>query len=461
MKKQSIHPTGIAQAFALNETFFSTTDERGVITSGNKVFSRTSGYALDELIGTAHNIVRHPDMPRCVFKMLWDCGQEGQPFMGYVKNLAKNGNHYWVFALIVSIPSGFLSVRIKPTTQVLDTIEVLYQRLVACENTALSDGRTLPEAMALSQEMLDREVETLGYESYQSFSRYSLNAEIKQRDEGLAANDLRLFPEELVVGQGGKANHLKAIYNQTFDTYDRLGSLLENLDTFSLIYDDIQGRQFTVQKVAEEFRLNALNANIASEPLGQLGVTIGTVTQFLHEYSTNLSQKVDALADNISITTVSIADIAAYLATARLQLEMLLSFLAEIVSSSTSPKEADRLLVMAKDLRTAFSDTLERATSAIRQVQRRLPELKDNKEEIRKLIVYLNVAQISGHTESMRIDEVDHLRSMFNDLRDRIDSAKGELEHLENIVNQLTQITEQSAKKLAYVSEFLSQEIAV
>src|SRR4051812_39423368 len=93
-------PGSTEQPFEVDELFFSATDRKGIITSGNSVFVRVSGYGRDELVGRAHNLVRHPDMPRAVFQVLWDYLEAGRPIAAYVKNLAKNGNPYWVVATV-------------------------------------------------------------------------------------------------------------------------------------------------------------------------------------------------------------------------------------------------------------------------------------------------------------------------------------------------------------------------
>ena len=92
MRKPHCPPRDIARDFKVSEAFFSTTDTRGVIQAGNRVFSRISGYTEAELIGKPHNIIRHPDVPRAVFKLLWDTLEAGQPICAYVKNMAKDGS---------------------------------------------------------------------------------------------------------------------------------------------------------------------------------------------------------------------------------------------------------------------------------------------------------------------------------------------------------------------------------
>ena len=118
------------------------TDLKGRITYGNEVFIKLSGYEERELLGKPHNIVRHPQMPKCIFKLLWERIQSGEEIFAYVVNQAKNGDHYWVFANVT--PSfdnngkiiGYYSVRRKPKSDALKTIQALYATLINAEKIA-------------------------------------------------------------------------------------------------------------------------------------------------------------------------------------------------------------------------------------------------------------------------------------------------------------------------------------
>lgn len=78
------------------KVIISETDSFGTITNVNNVFLEVSGYTMAELIGQPHNVVRHPDMPKIIFKILWDNLKKGNNFIGIIKNLAKSGCYYWV-----------------------------------------------------------------------------------------------------------------------------------------------------------------------------------------------------------------------------------------------------------------------------------------------------------------------------------------------------------------------------
>ena len=122
-----VTPTDVEVFFDQNDIIVSKTDLKGRITYANRTFCDVAGYAESELLGQPHNIIRHPDMPRAVFKLLWDVVLDGREVFAYVKNMAKNGDYYWVFAHVT--PSlnrnkrivGFHSSRRVPDRKILDT----------------------------------------------------------------------------------------------------------------------------------------------------------------------------------------------------------------------------------------------------------------------------------------------------------------------------------------------------
>ena len=120
---------------AEDEFIVSKTDRKGKITYGNRIFIEISGYAESELLGQPHNIIRHPDMPRAVFQLLWQTLQQGSEFFGLIKNRTKQGNFYWAFANVT--PSydpkgqllGYYSVRRCPRRDGVQTITQIYQAM--------------------------------------------------------------------------------------------------------------------------------------------------------------------------------------------------------------------------------------------------------------------------------------------------------------------------------------------
>ena len=137
--RRAIQATGHERFLGENELIVSKTDPQGRITYANRTFERISGFDQDDLMGAAHSIVRHPDMPRGVFKLLWDTIESGREVFAYVVNHAKNGDHYWVFAHVT--PSfdatgrviGYHSNRRKPERTAVEAIKSVYALLLAEE----------------------------------------------------------------------------------------------------------------------------------------------------------------------------------------------------------------------------------------------------------------------------------------------------------------------------------------
>ena len=140
--KQPITPTSIERQMREDDFIVSKTDLKGRITYGNRIFIEFSGYSESELLGSQHNIIRHPDMPRAVFKLLWDAIQTKQECNAYVKNMAKDGSFYWVFANVT--PNfdrdgnviGYFSVRRKPKASGVKTVTDLYRAMLDAERRA-------------------------------------------------------------------------------------------------------------------------------------------------------------------------------------------------------------------------------------------------------------------------------------------------------------------------------------
>ncbi|WP_343222695.1 PAS domain-containing methyl-accepting chemotaxis protein [Marinobacterium ramblicola] len=134
--KTNLPVTQIEDDYSASSNILSTTDLRGSITYVNEDFVRISGFAQQELLGSNHNMVRHPDMPSAAFRDLWTRVRNGHSWMGVVKNRCKNGNHYWVDAYVTPIERNgrieeYQSVRRKPERQVVARAEKLYTKLNA------------------------------------------------------------------------------------------------------------------------------------------------------------------------------------------------------------------------------------------------------------------------------------------------------------------------------------------
>jgi len=163
-------PTQIEKVLGEEDFIVSKTDPKGIITYGNRIFIQMSGYSEVELLGAPHSILRHPDMPRAVFKLLWDAIQAKQEICAYVKNLAKDGSFYWVFANVTpsfdsrgTLP-GYYSVRPKPRPEAIQAVPPLSRAMLEAERKA-GDGQA---GMKASLALLHQALEQKGV-SYEEF----------------------------------------------------------------------------------------------------------------------------------------------------------------------------------------------------------------------------------------------------------------------------------------------------
>ena len=163
-------PTSNERVFSEDEVIVSKTDAKGRIVYANDLFCKIGLYSESELLGKPHSIVRHPDMPRSIFQFLWKRIQAGEEIFAYVKNLAKNGDYYWVFAHVT--PSfgpdgsinGFHSNRRVPDRVGVGRVEQIYKEVLAVELQA-GDVRS---AMDAGAQWLRQKLQECG-QSYDEF----------------------------------------------------------------------------------------------------------------------------------------------------------------------------------------------------------------------------------------------------------------------------------------------------
>jgi PAS domain S-box-containing protein len=145
-----INPTGRETFFQPSELIVSKTDLKGRITYANGVFRRMAGYSESELLGQPHSIIRHPDMPRSAFKLLWDTIEARREIFAFVKNMAASGDHYWVFAHVT--PSfdakgqitGYHSNRRVPDRAMLESAIIpLYAEVLKIERSHVNGKEAL------------------------------------------------------------------------------------------------------------------------------------------------------------------------------------------------------------------------------------------------------------------------------------------------------------------------------
>ena len=137
------------------------TDQKGIITYANRKFMQVSNYAESALLGQAHNLIRHPDMPRGVFRLMWKTLMQGKEFFGILKNYTADGGFYWVFANVTpdygidGSTKGYYSVRRMPTRHAIATMTRIYAEMRAVEQSA-GKAAAPDTSLAWLQDYLDK-----------------------------------------------------------------------------------------------------------------------------------------------------------------------------------------------------------------------------------------------------------------------------------------------------------------
>lgn len=248
----TFQPTDAVEvAFGLGELFYSRTDKRGVIKTGNAVFQRVSGFDWDALLGAPHRVVRHPDTPKAVFSILWQTIQRGEPVVAYVKNKTASGGFYWVLATVLPLADGYLSIRIKPTSPFFDTVRREYAALVAQERS---------EALCaeVSAARLVQRLQSLGFADYQSFMMHALLQEYGARDRSFNHANGAIFAD--VVKVRASLASITEEQDTLLQEFDRLRDLPTNM---RIIASRLEPSGGPVSAISENYKVTSTELSSA------------------------------------------------------------------------------------------------------------------------------------------------------------------------------------------------------
>jgi PAS domain S-box-containing protein len=164
MKRKDIVPTSQERLMRESDFIVSKTDLKGRIIYGNEIFTEFSGYSEEELLGSQHNIIRHPDMPRVVFQLLWDYLAKDKEIFAFVKNMSKDGGFYWVFTHVAPMRDknnpkiGYTSVRRMPNPKAIPIVAEVYRAMLEAEKNAGAKDAMAASGVVLAGVLKDKGV---------------------------------------------------------------------------------------------------------------------------------------------------------------------------------------------------------------------------------------------------------------------------------------------------------------
>ncbi len=345
-------------ALALDELFFSRTEMRGRLQAGNTVFQRVSEYSWAEMIDQPHNIVRHPDMPRAVFYILWDRIRAGMPVGAYVKNRAKGGGYYWVFAVVTPVEGGYLSVRLKPSSKLFAAGSTLYASIRRNEgsNSAVKPAESAAE--------LVNGLRTSGFRDYSAFMTAALSHEMRARTAALG--------------------------REPWPALDHFEKLVESADRLLTTTDRMLGMIST-------FSYTPANLRIQASRMGEEGRAIAEISSNYGHISSAIVKNLEEL-ETASKEVFSVVNEGLFLTcTARLQEEIADLFDREVRDGGAA-LDGEALL-----LRQQTEDYKKHATEKFELIKRRIEYFFGLTREMKRLLSGLVAVRVMGKVESVKM----------------------------------------------------------
>jgi PAS domain S-box-containing protein len=433
------------------ELFFSTTDSKGVITAGNRVFETASGYRLDELIGRAHNVVRHPDTPRAVFQLLWDTIRAGDPVAAYVQNQTKDGAYYWVLASVVPIAGGYLSVRLAPGGEHFAIAKTLYRELVALERkTEGQDVRQRKASITASVALLGERLIQAGYADYRAFMHAALPAEVARRAARLPDS----HRQALATAPQQSSQAVVEILAAYRSLSEFLAGLVTDLAHYAKVGQALAQQSSYLKTMGDEVQLFALNAQIGASRLGEHGAALDAVARLLTEQSQATSPLVATVVEQASSAVGEIEEMIFQLALSTIQAEMIAVFAHETADEPSVRQSTSVNMVALADALQRGSD---RTFAALATVAQTLASVVEHTEHVRTGIDRLARLSLHGRVELASVPDAGSISTLFSDVESQVIDARSRLAEFADIQQAAYQLQRAANHDAMHAAERLRE----
>ncbi|MDD5160094.1 MAG: PAS domain-containing protein [Sulfuricurvum sp.] len=415
------HALALKEAkFDINELFFSITDHASTILSGNDVFVRISGYSKEELIGNFHNIIRHPDMPRIIFKTLWDYLKAEKPIVAYVKNKSKDGGYYWVLAAVFPLGERYISIRIKPNTKLFAAIKEVYATLLRTEgNGGMEEsGQLLPELLKMH-----------GYEDYDHFMNDALLQELKERQQNVS----KALINEDYHAPSPTLEKLKTVYCYSTELMNQYDEWFEKIDLFTQVKSMFEEKGLKLRELARDVVFLSLNASVSSYKVANGGETFGVLASDIRlnaKQNDTLIAEIDTVVQQLSLALNAIVFSVAGM---RLQIEMVTYFIQE-VSHNDNELKIEELIENICDLFALVMEYSNKSNVLQRKLDQHIQEALKYLDQLEQQMMYLGYIQIYGIIEAAGShDESVRFGVIFSQLKSLVKETTQEIELMQKM----------------------------
>lgn len=424
MENLPITATNKEAKFDTNELFFSITDHESTILSGNEVFVRISGYSKEELYGHYHNIIRHPDMPKVVFKTLWDHILNDKPIVAYVKNKTKDGGYYWVLAAVFILDDKFISIRIKPNSPIFTLVRELYVKLAMAEKK---------QGIEASEAMLFALLKDAGYNTYDDFMSDALLSELREHKKSLSDSDpdSKICPE-IHTQLGFK---LKELLEKSQTLMHRYEQWFEKIEMYKQVKSVFDEKGQVLRHRARDIVFLSLNASVASYKVETGGETFGVLAS---DVRINAKEN-DRLIGNIHTLVQSLSDTLNELiftvSALNIQIETVSYFLFETLQchvqavSSELKENIDFLIKLV-------SVYNEKLIALQLKMDSFIQESTKNLDQLERQVMYLGYIQVYGIIEAAgNVNETIGFGGIFSQLKGLIVQTSDEITMMQKMGN--------------------------
>lgn len=433
MARHSAELLNMEREFPIEELFFSTTNASGVIVHGNQLFCSVSGYEEAELLGAAHSIIRHPDMPRSVFHLLWETIAAKKTIAAYVKNLAKDQRYYWVLAVVMPCEVGYLSIRLKPTSALFPVVQQLYARLLQLERSIEVEPKRRTAAIQAGRAELADQLSRLGYASYEAFMLEALSTEMASRHAKMPTQRWERWPcQSTLMHQ--LYGHCAAIDHGIQDAFQRI----EEFKSTNMV---LLQRSSSILSLAEQIRTLSLNASIAASQMGNRGTTLRVVSESLGAVSCDSQELTKAVAQRVQSVVVGLDHLIFDLAATKLQSEVALQFAREILighQGQCTRETKQSLDILFGEMRQRIGMVYEH----VKRAEQNFAELRTQIGRLARNNQTLRFVQFAGMKECVGGAECASFSEVFSQVRSQIDRTKSSCDQLaESISNSFDDVS--------------------